>query len=139
MALWLILNEVWKSKMKVPYEEDRMLLKRSVVFLAAVGVVLCLIPSPLHAQVVNATLLGTVTDVSGAVVADAKVTALEQNTGISHTTQTNGSGNYVFPDMPPGIYTISVEVTGFKLDTRKDVALLVNTASASMSSCSPAV
>jgi len=34
---------------------------------------------------------------------------------------------YVFPDMPPGIYTISVEVTGFKLDTRKDVALLVNT------------
>src|ERR1035441_10792126 len=113
--------------MEIPYREDRMLFKRSVVFLAAVGVVLCLIPSLLHAQVVNATLLGTVTDVSGAVVADAKVTALEQNTGISHTTQTNGSGNYVFPDMPPGTYTISVEVTGFKLDTRKDVALLVNT------------
>ena len=102
--------------MEIPYKEDRMLFKRSVIFLAAVGVVLCLIPSLLHAQVVNATLLGTVTDSSGAVVANAKVTALEQNTGISHTTQTNGSGNYVFPDMPPGTYTITVEVTGFKMD-----------------------
>jgi len=79
------------------------------------------------AQVVNATLLGTVTDVSGAVVAKAKVTALEQNTGIGHVTETNTSGNYVLPDMPPGTYTITVELTGFKKDMRKDIALMVNT------------
>jgi hypothetical protein len=113
--------------MEIPDKEDRMLFKRSTIFLAAVGVVLCLIPSLLHAQVVNATLLGTVTDASGAVVVNARVTALEQNTGISRTTQTNGSGNYVFPDMPPGTYTITVELPGFKQDTRKDVALSVNT------------
>ena len=95
-----------------------MLFKRSVVFLAVVGVVLCVIPSVLDAQVVNATLLGTVSDASGAVVANAKVAALEQGTGVVHVTETNGSGNYVFPDMPPGTYTITVEVTGFKLDSR---------------------
>jgi len=104
-----------------------MLFKRCAIFLLAVGVVLCVIPSLLHAQVVNATLLGTVTDASGAVVAKAKVTALEQNTGITHETETNGSGNYVFPDMPPGTYTITVELAGFKKDTHKDVPLLVNT------------
>jgi len=100
---------------------------RSAISLVAVSVVLGLIPSLLHAQVVNATLLGTVTDASGGVVANANVTALEQNTGISHAAKTNGSGNYVFPDMPPGTYTITVELAGFKKDTRKDVALLVNT------------
>jgi hypothetical protein len=81
----------------------------------------------IRAQVVNATLLGTVTDVSGGVVGAAKVTAFEQNTGITHTTETNSSGNYVFPDMPPGTYTITVEVSGFKKGIRKDVALTVNT------------
>ena len=79
------------------------------------------------AQVVNATLLGTVTDASGAVVASAKVTAFEQNTGVSHEAETNTSGNYVFADMPPGTYTVIVELPGFKKDTRKGIALLVNT------------
>jgi len=104
-----------------------MLTKRSAIFLVAVGVVLCFIPSLLDAQVVNATLLGTVTDASGGVVANAKVTALEQNTGISHGTETNGSGNYVFPDMPPGTYTITVEISGFKKEVHRDVDVLVNT------------
>ena len=104
----------------------RMFFKRSATLLAAAGVALCLIPSLLHAQVVNATLLGTVTDASGAVVTSARVTALEQNTGVSHATETNGSGNYVFPDTPPGTYTIIVELAGFKKDTRKGVALMVN-------------
>jgi hypothetical protein len=93
----------------------------------ALSVLTAVIGGGARAQVVNATLLGTVTDASGAVVASAKVTALEQDTGTSHATETNGSGNYVFPDMPPGTYTIMVELTGFKKDTRKGVALLVNT------------
>jgi hypothetical protein len=101
--------------------------KLSIVFLVAVGVVLCVIPSVMDAQVVNATLLGTVSDASGAVVANAKVAALEQGTGVVHVTETNGSGNYVFPDMPPGTYTITVELSGFKKNVRKDVALSVNT------------
>ena len=51
-----------------------------------------------YSQAVNATLLGTVTDASGAVVANAKVAVTEANTGVSHSSVTNSSGNYTFPD-----------------------------------------
>ncbi len=77
-------------------------------------------------QAVNATLLGTVTDVSGAVVANSKVTITEINTGISRTGETNSSGNYSFPDLPPGQYTVSVEMPGFKKETKTNIDLIVN-------------
>jgi outer membrane receptor protein involved in Fe transport len=80
----------------------------------------------LAAQAVNATLLGTVTDPSGAVVVNAKVTATEVNTGISHTDQSNASGNFTFPDMPPGQYQVTVEMAGFKKEVRRDITVLVN-------------
>jgi hypothetical protein len=77
-------------------------------------------------QAVNATLLGSVTDSSGAVVANAKVTATEISTNTGRSAQTNASGNYSFPDLPPGNYVVSVELTGFKKETRRDIGLLVN-------------
>jgi len=78
-------------------------------------------------QVVSATLLGTVTDTSGAVVPNAKVTVTETQTGVVHTEQTNASGNYIVPNLPPGIYSVAVEVTGFKKETRRDISVLVDT------------
>ena len=77
-------------------------------------------------QAVNATLLGTVTDVSGAVVANAKVMITEINTGVSHSGQTNDSGNYTFSDMPPGRYEVTVEQSGFKKESRRDVNVEFN-------------
>src|ERR1035441_1938163 len=79
-----------------------------------------------YSQAVNATLLGTVTDSSGAIVPNAKVILTEVNTGTNRTGQTNESGNYTFPDTPPGQYSITVEVSGFKKETRKDITLTVN-------------
>ena len=70
----------------------------------------------------NATLLGTVTDVSGAVVPNAKVTITEINTNVIHSGQTNESGNYLFPNLPPGMYSVAVEAKGFKKETRKDIS-----------------
>jgi hypothetical protein len=99
---------------------------RSVCAHLVVGVVLCLIPTLLRAQVINATFLGTVTDSSGGVIPNAKVTVLEEKTGITRTAQTNGSGNYVFADMPPGTYSVSAEVSGFKKEMRKGISLQVN-------------
>ncbi len=78
-------------------------------------------------QVVSATLLGTVTDASGAVVPNAKVTITETQTSVVHTEQTNASGNYIVPNLPPGIYAVSVEATGFKKENRRDIALRVDT------------
>lgn len=78
-------------------------------------------------QAVTGTLLGTVTDSTGASVPNAKVVATESNTGVSRPTTTNESGNFTFPDLPPGKYEISVEQTGFKRITRPDVDVVVNT------------
>src|SRR5260370_18212267 len=64
---------------------------------------------PVMGQAVNATLLGTVTDSSGATVANVKVTITETNTGISRTSRTNESGNYLFPDLPPGTHTVTAD------------------------------
>lgn len=77
-------------------------------------------------QAVNGTLLGTVTDTSGAVVTKAKVTATLTTTGAVHVTVTNASGNYTFPDMQPGVYTIAAEVSGFKKIEQNNVNLLTN-------------
>ena len=82
---------------------------------------------PLFGQAVNGTLLGTVTDASGATVANAKVTATETTTGAIHVSATNDSGNYTFPDLQPGIYTVAGEARGFKKLAHENIELLSNT------------
>ena len=91
------------------------------------GCVLALLAASAYGQAVNGTLLGTVTDSTGALVANAKVTITEANTAISRTGQTNESGNYIFPDLPPGQYDVTAEVAGFRTEVRRGVTLLVNT------------
>jgi hypothetical protein len=97
---------------------------RSICVLCAL--LLLLTAGPGYSQAVNATLLGSVTDSSGAIVPNAKVTVTEVNTGVNRSGQTNESGNYTFPDLAPGQYSITVELSGFKKETRKDIALTVN-------------
>jgi len=79
-----------------------------------------------YSQSVSGTLLGTVTDSSGAVVPNARVQIIETNTNISHSTLSNESGNFSFPDLPPGKYAVTVEQTGFKKESRRDIELLVD-------------
>src|SRR5438105_12026742 len=65
-------------------------------------------------QAVNGSLLGTVTDASGASVPNAQVTMTETHTSVTRMTKTGDAGNYVFSDVPQGTYSVSVELTGFK-------------------------
>ena len=81
------------------------------------------------AQAVNGTLLGTITDTSGATVSNAKVTITDEATGVPHTAQTNESGNFTFPNLPPGLYTVTVEMAGFKKEVRKGIDVVVDTTS----------
>ncbi|MCC6368570.1 MAG: TonB-dependent receptor [Bryobacterales bacterium] len=81
----------------------------------------------LPAQTVNATLVGTITDSSGAVVPNAKVVIQEPATGISRSAETNTSGNYSFANVPPGAYTVTVELAGFRKAVRSGVDVIVNT------------
>jgi len=85
------------------------------------------VAAPVRGQAVNATLLGAVTDSSGAPVGNARITITETNTGISRIFQTNESGNYVVPDLPPGTYTVTAELSGFKRASRPAIDVVVNT------------
>src|SRR5258708_38740770 len=72
-------------------------------------------------QAVSGSLVGTLTDSSGGVVVNAKVTITDRDTGFTRTATTNESGNYAFPDLPPGTYTGTAEQTGLKKASRAGV------------------
>jgi hypothetical protein len=80
-----------------------------------------------HAQAVNGTLLGTITDPTGASIANAKIVVTESKTGVVHESLTNDSGNYTVPDLPSGTYTVAVTMKGFKNEVRENIGLEPNT------------
>ncbi len=98
---------------------------KTLLGLVAVTALLCA-SYGLYGQAVNGTLLGTVTDSSGATVPNAKVTVTETSTSLIHQSNTNESGNYTFPDLPPGIYSVTVEASGFKRATQEKIDLASN-------------
>ncbi|MBI5083376.1 MAG: TonB-dependent receptor [Acidobacteria bacterium] len=100
---------------------------RAVRFLF-LALLLCLLTAgPSWSQAVSGSLLGTVTDASGATVPNAKVTLTATQTGISRGMTTNESGNFSFPNLEPGKYRVAVEHTGFRTAIKDGVDVLVNT------------
>src|SRR4051812_20907859 len=69
---------------------------------------------PAAAQSVTGTILGTVTDASGAVVAGVKVTILNEGTALTRNVTSDTSGEYTVPSLPTGRYTVMSEMSGFK-------------------------
>lgn len=86
------------------------------------------LPSVLRAQSTNASLTGRITDPSKAVIADARVAAINADTNVRYETRTNGSGEYYLANLPPGPYSIEVEKPGFKRLIKRDVTLHVQDA-----------
>ncbi|MBI4876443.1 MAG: TonB-dependent receptor [Acidobacteria bacterium] len=80
----------------------------------------------LAAQEYRATLLGVVTDPSGASIPAAGVTITNLDTGVGSKSQTNADGNYVVPFLIPGRYALRVEVAGFKTFERSPIELRTN-------------
>jgi hypothetical protein len=79
-----------------------------------------------YGQSVRGTILGTVTDPSGAVVPGAKVTAHQTATGLVRTEVTNSEGEYSIPQLPVGPYAITVEQANFKKTERTGIELRVD-------------
>jgi hypothetical protein len=93
---------------------------------ALLGIALVLLlPLPALAQRATATVRGTVTDLSQAPIAGAKVTVTNEDTGLKHTGTTNSSGLYSFADLPVGMYRIEVEYPGFKSAVYSKIVLNV--------------
>jgi hypothetical protein len=93
---------------------------RHAFILAAI--ILCL---PLVAFAQEASIVGTVTDPSGSVVPNVKISITSAETGLVRTITTNDVGQYVVPDLHVGHYSIKAEASGFKTSTQKDVVLQV--------------
>ena len=96
---------------------QRMLLFFSLPFL----LVLCVLP--VHAQKYLAGLTGNVSDPTAAKVVGATVTATDVTTKFSTKSVSNGSGEYSIPFLTPDTYNVTVEVTGFRTETRTGVVL----------------
>jgi hypothetical protein len=86
-----------------------------------------LLPGVARGQAVRGSLLGNITDTTGAAVPGATVTATDQGTSISSTTISNADGNYTFPNLKDGIYRVEAELSGFKKVVRENVRVDVNT------------
>ena len=98
-------------------------MKLCVVFLSMVvftSVALC--------QSTNATISGGVTDPSGNLILSANVEIANDATGIVYSAQTNSSGMYLVPILPPGHYHVQVSKRGFKTIIKADVILYVQSA-----------
>src|SRR5450631_3712902 len=74
----------------------------------------------------EATIVGTVTDPSGAAVPNAAITVTNIETGQTRSLTTSGDGQYVAPDLHIGHYAVRAQGAGFKVVEQKDVVLNVN-------------
>ena len=103
-------------------------MKRSVWISLAVFSLLCSlwVPSALG-QAVYGSILGTVTDPSGAAVTGAKVTVTSQTKNVSTEATTNESGNYSVTHLIPDVYSVQITGTGFKTIQFKDIQVSADT------------
>ncbi len=85
-----------------------------------------LAPSAASAQAVAGTIIGRVTDSSGAVIPGVTVTLTNTGTKLTRVVVTDTNGEYSAPSLPTGKYTVSAEISGFKTVTMSDVELGVD-------------
>src|SRR2546427_2814164 len=74
-------------------------------------------------QAITGTILGTITDPSGAVLPGVTVTAVNTGTNLTRQVITNESGNYSIPNLPTGNYRVEAELPGFKKEIRTTITL----------------
>jgi outer membrane receptor protein involved in Fe transport len=74
----------------------------------------------------NAQIIGIVKDSSGAVIPGATATAKNQATGLTRSEVTDATGAYRLVALPPGTYTLTIELQGFSTETRPDIVLVID-------------
>src|SRR5580765_7754685 len=106
-------------------KKNRRLSMRVRPFLTALSLatVVVFLTMPAPAQTVFGTILGTVTDPSGAVISNVVITVTNQGENISRDVHSDAQGNYQAENMKAGVYTVSAKATGFKDMVLTDVRL----------------
>jgi carboxypeptidase family protein/TonB-dependent receptor-like protein len=90
---------------------------------------ICWSSTPAQAQAVYGSIIGTVTDSSGAAVPNATVTVTDVRKGTKDSVTTNESGNYSVTHLIPDVYEVRVEAAGFKVSEFKNISVSADTAS----------
>ncbi len=96
--------------------------KPFVITISIIAIAACL-ATPGLGQTIFGTILGTVTDPTGAVVPNAVITITNQGENISREVRSDAQGNYQAENMKAGLYTVSAIATGFKSMVLTDVRL----------------
>src|SRR5262245_57733862 len=99
---------------------------KSLIWSSAPLLMLLALPSSAVAQSSMGTVSGTVTDTAGAVVSGATVTLVNQDTNVHAARTTNADGHYVFVNVRPGTYALTIELTGFATTKVATFAVGVN-------------
>jgi Carboxypeptidase regulatory-like domain len=86
-------------------------------------VMLCASVWPAAAQITTGTVSGSVKDAQGAVVPGATVTLISTARGTKSETQTSTEGDFIFPNVAPGTYTVRVTMHSFKTLERPGIAV----------------
>jgi hypothetical protein len=95
-------------------------------FLILAAALLLLVSSPVLAQERAGNLTGVVTDSTGAVVPEAKITVTNKATQRTYNTESRSDGSYIAPELDPGRYTVRVEKPGFARYEAPDVIVLLS-------------
>src|SRR5438105_15173355 len=85
------------------------------------ALILLLLPLSLRAQVAGATLSGTVTDSTGAVVPNAQISVRNTGTNVTRELTTDNAGFYSAPNLLPGTYELTVTAGGFAIQGRSGI------------------
>jgi hypothetical protein len=97
------------------------------ILLGATIVLVAMAPQQARGQLLQGSIGGNVTDSSQAPIVGAEVVAIDQATSFSRQTQTNSTGAYILPVLPPGNYNVTVKAPGFQMYTQTGVAVTVQT------------
>ena len=99
------------------------------MFLLSLAAVILVLPRVYAQSATSGAVTGTVTDASGAVVPNAEIQLTNSATNATQTIQTNDAGGYAFPNVMPGMYRLTVKLTGFRTATVSNLAVEVNKSS----------
>jgi hypothetical protein len=101
-------------------------LRQDLTSVFVMMLVVLLAPESMAQTATSGTLIGTVTDATGAVVPNADVQLVNNDTNATFNQKTNGAGQYVFPNVTPGDYKITVKVAGFRTAAVPSLTVEVN-------------
>src|SRR5438034_11378345 len=99
---------------------------RKALFSVGMVLSLALMPAAVKGQAVYGSIVGTVTDSTGAAVPNAKITISDTGKGVNYSTTTNESGNYNQTHLIAGAYEVRVEAGGFQAYVQKNVRFEVD-------------